>query len=261
MQDIIKVNPLLDRIKMPGETFTLPSGGLMYEAGVLDSSVTDGEIHVHPMTVIDEIAIKSPDLLFSGEAVRQVFARCIPQVLHPNKMFARDVDFLLVCLRKVSYGAEMRLQYIHDCDDKKHEYSVDVDQFIKGSRKLDPMGIKGTYELKMPNGQKVTMRPIRFGDFILMMQITDMKTEDIEEVKRLTLRSVQGVISKVDEIEDPESIYEWLAAVPPGYLTKINDNIDNTLAWGPDFKTTTTCFSCKEKIEIVAPLNPLSFFT
>ena len=59
----VSPNPLLERIKLPGDSFALPSGGLFYGEGVLDPSVSNAEIHVHPMTTLDEITMKSPDLL------------------------------------------------------------------------------------------------------------------------------------------------------------------------------------------------------
>jgi len=118
-------NPLLQRIQMPGETFRLPSGGLFYEKGILSEKVVDGEIHVFPMTGIDEITLKTPDLLFSGNAVKQVFSRCIPDVLQPGKLLAKDVDFLIICLRKVSFGSEMDLTYTHFREKaKEHNYRV-----------------------------------------------------------------------------------------------------------------------------------------
>lgn len=253
-------NPLLAPIQLPGETFTLPSGGMMYEEGVLDSSVKNGEIRIHPMSAIDDVTIKSPDMLFSGDAVRQVFKRCIPQVVNPDLLFARDVDFLLVCLRKVSYGPELQVEYAHDCNEKLHSYMVDVDGFIKQAKRIDPTKVKSIYELQMENGQKVIMRPIRFGDFIKLMQIDDTTSDDVEGIKRMTLDSVLGVIAQVDNVTDPKLIYEWLDQVPPSYLGKINKNIDKTLEWGPEFASTHECKSCKKKIEIVTPLNPLSFF-
>src|SRR5271170_226889 len=130
MEQTKPANPLLERIRMPGETFRLPSGALFYptESGILDSTVTDGEVHIHPMTALDEIALKTPDLLFSGLAVIQVFGRCIPQIKDAKRLLAKDVDFLLVALRKVSYGPEMELSYTHDCEKaKSHNYVASVD--------------------------------------------------------------------------------------------------------------------------------------
>lgn len=255
------INPLMARVKMPGESFTLPSSGLMYGEGVIHQSSQNGELRVHPMTAIDEITIKSPEMLFSGDAVREVFARCIPQILKPDEMFARDVDFLLICLRKVSYGSEMELNHIHTCDDEKRSYMIDVGQFIQAAKKINPTTVETDFKCVMPNGQVVRVRPIRFGDFINIMQIADIDPSDLEKLKKSTLDAVLGVISSVDDITDPAMIYEWLDGVPPGFLREINKTVESTMEWGPDFVTHTTCRGCEKDIDIIAPLNPLSFFT
>lgn len=256
-------NPLLSRIQLPGETFTLPSGGLFYTHGELDPTIKDAEIHVHPMTAIDEITIKTPDLLFSGEAVKQVFARCIPQVLKIDTMLAKDIDFLLVCLRKVSYGNELRLDYTHDCDNaNEHTYTVDIGEFIQKSKRIDPTTISTKFSVTMPNDQVVHLQPVMFKEFVHLMQISN--PEDITDpivVRDMMIESVSNIITSVDEVTDKNLIKEWLAQVPPQYLRLINDHVDQTLEWGPEFKSTIKCKDCGGSAELIAPMNPLYFFT
>ena len=262
-QHTIPTNPLLQRIQMPGETFALPSGGLFYTHGELDESVQNAEVHVHPMTALDEITIKTPDLLFSGEAVKQVFSRCIPQVKNVDALFAKDVDFLLVCLRKVSYGDELRVEHQHDCEGAKtHQYSLDVGDFIRTAKKIDPTSVTREFTVKMPNGQKVLLQPIRFKEFIRVMQVNEAEsTKEPERIRDMMVNSVSSVIVKVDEIDDVNMIREWLREVPPSFLTAINDNIDSTLEWGPDFNVRRKCKDCGKMMEVLAPMNPLAFFT
>ena len=65
-------NPLLSKLNMPGATFKLPSCGLFYTSGEITPDVVDGEVHVQPMTGYDELLLKSPDMLFSGQGVNKV---------------------------------------------------------------------------------------------------------------------------------------------------------------------------------------------
>lgn len=115
-----KENPLLKKIQFPGRKFRLPSKGVFYNDGELDPSVIDGEVEVFPMTAIDEINLKSPELLFEGTAIDRVFKRCIPEVKKPLKLLTSDVDYLLACLRIVSYGKEMHIK--HQCAKCKEEH-------------------------------------------------------------------------------------------------------------------------------------------
>ena len=97
-------NPLLKKAVIPGKRFRLPSRGLFYTNGELDDSVHDGEVEVFSMATVDEITLRTPEFLFTGEAIEKVFNRCIPEIKQPLKLLSQDVDYLLTCLRIVSYG-------------------------------------------------------------------------------------------------------------------------------------------------------------
>lgn len=254
-------NPLLARIRIPGETFRLPSGGLFYQPGVLAPEVTDGEVYVSPMTAIDEIALKTPDLLFSGQAITQVFGRCIPQVLSPGKMLAKDIDFLLICLRKVSYGPQMELTTTHSCEKaKEHSYVVSVDDFIKKSKRIDPNQVTKNFHLTLSNQQVVHVEPISFENYIALMQANDTDGDPTKLAQRLVF-SVSRIIKSVDGNTNNEQIQEWLAHIPPMLMKQVTESIDKTTEWGPDFMATIKCKDCGEEAKVQAPLNPLAFFT
>lgn len=258
-------NPLLARIQLPGETFKLPSGGLFYTDGELADHVKDAEVQVHPMTVLDEIMIKTPDMLFSGKAVQDVFGRCIQDVLKPNQLLAKDVDFLLLCLRKVSYGDTLEMEAVHyDCpavvDPDIHSYMVDVNTFIKNSKLMDPTSVKQHFFVELPNKQKVNMSPIRFEDFVILMQLQDEANQSPEEQVTELTKTLANVIVNVDEITDKAMIIEWLKILKPEYLKILRGRMEDTVQWGPDFMFTYTCKDCDEMREVIAPLNPLAFF-
>ena len=261
------VNPLMARVQLPGEHFKLPSGGLFYNEGELAVHVKDAEVHVHPMTVLDEIMIKTPDMLFSGQAVREVFGRCIPDVISPDRLLAKDVDFLLLCLRKVSYGDKLEMEDVHyGCPEagdepEAHRYMVDVNTFIKGSIAMDPTTTKQHFYVKLPNDQTVNMTPIRFADFVTLMQIQDDDTKSPQEQVIELTRTLSNIIVNVDEITDKQMIIEWLKALKPSFLKMLHERLEDAVQWGPDFKYKYECKDCGQMREVIAPLNPLAFFT
>jgi len=114
-------NSLLSKIRLPGKRFRLPSRGLFYTDGELDGDVVDGEVEVFSMTSIDEITLRSPEFLFDGTAIDRVFKRCVPQILKPLRLLGKDVDYILACLRIVSYGGSYQ---VHTrcpvCENKQH---------------------------------------------------------------------------------------------------------------------------------------------
>jgi len=259
-------NPLLLSIRMPGETFRLPSGGLFYppESGILAPTVTDGEIMIFPMTALDEIAMKTPDLLFSGKAVEQVFGRCVPDVLKPNELLAKDVDFILIALRKVSYGLEIELQYKHTCENAKvHSYIASIDNFIRMSKRIDPSRLVSDFSVDLINGQKAKLSPLNYKNFVEIMQASEQSSDNDtpEKIAAGLYKSISKIILSIDGIEDKDMIIEWLSKIPPKMITQITSAIDKTTEWGPDFKTKIKCKDCGLEESISTPLNPLTFFT
>jgi hypothetical protein len=267
VQEVAPVNPLLQRIKMPGETVRLPSGGLFYKNGELSSKVTNGEVHIYPMSTYDEIVFKSPEKLINGTAIDEVFKRCIPDVEKPLELFAKDVDYLATALKRVTFGPFLDVKYNHRCSETaiEREYKCDVNVFLKNSKIIDPTKLTETYTVKLPNGQSIEIIPIRFKSVIGMMESAKLQqNSDVDDTVYLTNRvldSLSQVIESVDKITDKVFIREWLGKISAGWKTQISIAIEKSGDWGPDFKYKTKCEDCKQDIELDIPLNPVTFFT
>jgi len=262
-KEVVVENPLLQRVRLPGETHKLPSGGIFYTDGELTDDVKNGEIHIYPMTAMDEIVTRTPDKLFSGEAVIEVFKRCVPQVAKPLEIFQKDLDFIMVALRKVSYGPEFEIIHTHNCEQaKEHTYNVNMDKFIKGAKSLNPTSVSSKFQVALENGQSVSIHPIRFKDVISMMQVILTSEDDNSiEVQGNMIDTLISVISSVDDVSDKALIKEWLETIPAGWTHKISGAIDNTTDWGPEFKTKIKCKDCEKMMTVEVPMNPLSFFS
>ena len=257
------VNPILARIKLPGSTYQLPSRGLFYTNDELDPTITDGELHIQAMSAYDEILMKSPDSLFSGEAVNKVFKRCIPQVLKPTELLAKDVDFLLVCLRQITYGNDLEISYNHNCSEeaKSHQYMTQIDNFLQHTKKINPTSVGSKYTVKLENGQVVKLRPTRFKDLLTMYQDSDPKKENTpQDDLNLTVFAINSVIESVDGITDTDMISEWITKLSAGWIATLSKSIEKTSEFGPEMKFETKCQDCGEIITIETPINPISFF-
>jgi len=256
------VNPLLAKVSIPGETFRLPSGGLFYTKGELSSSTKDGEVMVNPMTAMDELLLKSPDKLLSGEAITDVFNNCLPDVIMPENLLAKDVDYLLMCLRMVSYGPNIDLTHTHDCKDaKEHKYSIPLRPLIQKSKPINPTALK-KYNVSLTNKQVVDLHPPKFLATIKVYQMfgtLDEETDTIAMGKQL-IETIGDMIFAVDGHEDTDDIQEWLKQLRVGDVQLISDKVAELSDWGVDPTTKVTCKDCKKKMELVVPINPVSFF-
>lgn len=268
-------NPLLIRLnKLPGTSIRLPSRGLFYSSGELDSDASDGEVTLFPMTTTDELMMRSPDMLFQGTAIDNVIRRCAPQIKKPLDLLVGDIDYLLTQLRRISYGAHIPITYECDClkdeatKKKKRiagdtEYLIPVDHFIQHTKEMDAKDFNRQFKVQLSNGQKVVLQPLRMGDFIALQQMnsdTEM-LKDPETIKTFVAANFASVTKSVDEIEDKDLIKEWYAALPRLETEKIKSKLESIEQWGIDFKYSVTCKSCKKLKEVTTQLNPLYFFT
>jgi len=259
------VNPLLGKLKLPGRTFRLPSGGIMYKNGELSSQ--EGEVHVHPMSAMTEINLKNPDLLFNGKALQQVCAECIPEISQPLKLFGRDIDALMIFLRLVTYGPDFQISVKHNCEHAKdHNYIVNVEDLVRTMVQLEPTMVD-KYQVTLSNGQVVKLQPIRFEQMIKLFQMNAGKTAqpnaelDIEDIKKNIVFNMVNLIESVDDITDKAQIEEWVKAIPTTMQNRIAEVIEKMNEWGPSNKTTLICKDCKEEFTCELPLNAISFFT
>lgn len=264
-------NPLIKKMQkiIPGTTIRLPSKGLLYKHGELDEEVIDGEIVVHPMATLDEIIIRSTDMLLQGTAIEKVIARCAPQVKKPLELFAKDVDYILVQLRKISYGDNIVLKFTcPNClenakEDEKtpeHEYSMSIDYFIRGSKELDTKDLETKYVIALTNGMVIHLRPSKFDELLKMNQIND-DNKSPEELEDIITTSIIAVINDVDGIHDREQLKAWLKIIPVKVMEEIVSKIAEANNWGPEFSYHLTCKDCETKHDISYILNPVSFFT
>jgi len=258
-------NPLLAKIRLPGITYRMPSQGLFYHSGELDPSVKDGEVEVFPLTTIDEFTLSMPDKLMSGKAIEEVFGRCIPQVKKPLDLLAKDVDYLMVALRQVSFGDNIDVLYKHNCEGaKERTYDVNVQEIVRNSKQIDPTTIGSAFTLTLPNGQVIKMKPMSFGDIVKVMHEQAMQREDEQteaQLMSITSHTFASIIESVDNVIDREQIIEWFGQLPIKWKKMIQEKVDGMTDWGTDFTVTRVCKDCKQEMPIQVSANPVSFFT
>lgn len=251
-------NPLLQKLKLPGRVFQLPSRGALYKNGELDSP--EGEVHVHPMSALTEINLKNPDQLFNGKALTEVCAECVPEVKRPTELFGRDVDALMFFLRLVTYGPKFEVNVKHTCEDaKNHSYTVDIERMVAEMKPLDPTE---KFEITIQTGQKVLLHPVKFEHMIKLFQMNAGKKElTPDDVKKNIIFNLVSLIESVDGISDRALIEEWAKGLTAPMQNRITDVIEKMNDWGPSNTTKLKCKDCGTEMDVELPLNPISFFT
>lgn len=256
-------NPLLDGFKLPGRIFQLPSKGVFYKNGELADNIIDGEIHVQALAAVDEIILKNPDQLFSGEAINTVFKNCVRGVEKPSELLAKDVDAIMVFLRSVTYGDSFEFTAKHSCTNgKEHSYTADLAQIINDMKMLDATVVSSMYEVTLQNGQVVKLQPNRYMQVLNLVKANQNKTSiSAEDEKRNLKMMLLGVIASVSGVTDTGHIEEWIGKLSTPMVNKIGDKIESINDWGTRMRWTCKCKDCGEDFTVEIPINPVSFFT
>jgi hypothetical protein len=281
VDDTAPVNPLLAGMKnVPGLSILLPTKGLLYKSGELsEAALESGEIHVHPMSAKDELMLKSPDLLMSGEAIRRVVKRCIPDVNEPLELFQPDMDAILVAIRLVTYGELLPIKVDNPYYNSKKkgsqqelEFQVNLKEQLQGGNYLSlSKDCVVDLEFEGPEGitkQKVTCQPIRFkmtlnlaSDDLAMLPQDDAEKVLVFQKRMRTYEDLMlSMINDVDGISDREMIREWYENIPAGIFATLSERVEELSALGPKMITTLMDPISGKSWECTVPINPADFF-
>lgn len=257
------LNPLMVKLRVPPEIHRIPSGASFYSEVTMDTS-SKGEVHIHPMTAIEEIDIKSPDLLFNGEAIVNLLRKCVTEIRDPNELFIKDVDFLMTAIRKATFGPEYEINYKHDCTEaKEHSYIIDLNVILSSAKELNPITFRNISTVTIGNDEStylVTLTPMKLKHMIQMLQSIDRKLSEDERKTKL-FSSLVMMIQDIDGITDPDQLIEFISSIPTTWVEKITQQAEKISQWGPVFKQTAICKDCGVEVELEININPLSFFT
>jgi T4 bacteriophage base plate protein len=135
METSIANNPLARHFRQPSIFLKLPSGGRFYPAGTLELGVT-GEVPIYPMTVKDELLLKTPDALMNGSSMSNMILSCCPSIKDPWSMPLIDLDPILIAIRLASYGEGMDMTSTCSHCGESNEHTIDLRQVLD---RLKPM--------------------------------------------------------------------------------------------------------------------------
>lgn len=182
--------------RQPEIYITLPNGGDYYPEGTLEMTET-GEIPVYAMTAKDDIILKTPDALISGEAMVELIKSCIPAIKDPWQMPASDVDFLMVAIRIASYGNEMTLDYKCQSCEGEFDFNVNLDYYMSqfSSKKID----KNNMVVKYGKDVEVHVKPLSYTDLSLLQRRT---FEEQQAIQLISQRADETTEEERKEIYD-----------------------------------------------------------
>jgi hypothetical protein len=169
---------------------TLPSGGAYWPDGSIDlsSSNPSKEIGIMPMTMLDEINLRTPDSLMNGEAVVGIIKSCCPQIKDPWNAPLLDLETILVGIRIATYGPQLNVSVNVPEVNVPHEFTIDISDAIAN---LVPGTFMATHTLS--NGHTINIKPMTYRtmtetnikNYEQARLATNLKNTDLTEAQRM----------------------------------------------------------------------------
>jgi phage FluMu protein Com len=268
-------NPLQEFYRQPKIFVSLPSGGIYNKLGSLTGDVS--HMPIYSMTGMDEIIVKTPDALLSGDSTVSIINSCCPNVKDGWEVTSLDTDLLLTAIRIATFGNI--LEIIHVCPKCKEENEYDIelgtviDHFTscKYENTIQHNGL--TIKLQPLTYRQTTEFSIR--NFKLQQRLIVAGSQSEEEQKEIVsqlfkeLGTIQNdiysaSIESVDTgklvVTEPNFIFDWLTNCDKAVFDKIRDQFNiNKESWKiPDVKV--KCTSCGHDSEVSINLDQSNFF-
>lgn len=269
-------NPLQQYFRQPKIYIKLPSGGIFNKIGSLQGDVTN--MPVYGMTGMDEIIMKTPDALLSGESTAQVIASCCANIKDPWSLSAIDVPLILAAIRIATYGAE--LPVTHSCPKCQAENSYDIDltahiDFYNKCKydnqlkignitiNLQPLTYKQTTEFALRNFQlqQRLAQAEKLEDEQEQNKIIKDLFEEMGKIQNeIYIANIESVATPAGTVTDITYITEFIQNCDADIFAAIKNHNDTTRDTWSMPKQLLKCDSCGHESQVKVELDQSNFF-
>jgi hypothetical protein len=275
--NIAGASPLAKYSRQPKLYISLPSKGNWYNRTTLQKV---DEIEVYSMTASDEIALKTPDGLITGNAVVEVIKNCIPDIKDPWMIPMIDFDYILASIRLASYGEnvatsgtcpkcsnvdtfEIAVQSILDhINSVKFQSEVAINDFTV---RIRPLYYKETTEVN-----KIATTVQR----AIVQQIPNIEDDDErqqhiqslysminESTLNATLSGIVEIVTPEGESEtNPVTIREFISNTDPIFYNRIQETYKENTNKLAIPRSKVACGECEHEYEVSTNLDQANFF-
>jgi hypothetical protein len=271
-------NPLRQFFRQPAIYLRLPSNGHYWDDNSLDYP-SNRELPVYPMTAIDEITYRTPDALYSGQAVVNVIQSCIPSIKNAWKMPVIDLNAVLVAIRIASYGHDMDIITTCPACNTDAEFTLDLRTVLDKLK-------SGDFDQQLTHGDlQITFRPITYQNQndsnqnqfeqqkrIQMIQVSDLADDEkikelnvsLQKITELTIEALKWSIASIRTpqalVTEPEYIHEFITNCDRSVFNSIKDHIINLRQTSELDPLDVECPTCHHKYKQQLTMDQTSFF-
>jgi len=269
-------NPLQKFFRQPKVYVSLPSKGLYYEPGSLIGDYNN--VPVFAMSGMDEIIMKTPDALFTGEATAKVIESCCPYIKNAKTMPSIDIDALLIAIRIATFGDKMSVTHTCQKCEAENEYEIELGKLLDYFNSL-----KFVNAIAVSESLTIRIRPLQYEEMSYFsienfkLQKTLFQTADLTDDTRqqqidqiykdlselqlqLFLTAIESVQIEGMLVTEKVHIEEWLRNTERDTYKLIKTKLEeNKEAWGMP-PNPILCSSCGAENSITITLDQANFF-
>lgn len=177
-------NPLKKYFRQPAIYIKLPSNGKYWEDNALELTATS-ELPVYPMTINDEIHIKTPDALINGQGIVEVIQSCCPNIKDAWKTPSVDMDKILVAIRIASYGEKLDFETQCPNCSERNNYEFDLHSILGKDVNVDKL-----YSTPIAvNNVKIYLKP---QSFFNVNQVNQIQFEEQQLIRTFSDTEMQS---------------------------------------------------------------------
>jgi hypothetical protein len=237
--------------KIPTETVTLPSKGLLYPK---DSPLSKGEIEMKYMTAKEEDILTNANYISNGTVIDKLLQSMIITKIDYNELLSGDKDAILIAARVLGYGKDYNVYY------SNKEYTVDLTQLKE--KNVDYLLFKDNnneFSFELPKtGNLITFKLLTHGDD----QKIDAEVKGLQKVNPTTTteittrlkhmitsvngdRDIKTIRSFVDNAllaPDARALRKFYSSIAPGIDMKFMPNDENYTGEGIEFTPSLNFF-------------------
>jgi hypothetical protein len=272
------INPLQQYFRQPKIYVGLPSRGIFNAHGTINGD--PNQLAVCAMTGMDEVIIKTPDALFTGEASVKLIESCCSGVKDAWDLSILDTDLMFVAIRIATYGNNITIaNRCSECgtlNDYELNLNVIVEHFANCKYdnvvalkdltvNLKPLTYKQQteYNLQIYELQKQVRQATDIADTSEQQTALNKLWEDLAQIQLgLNINSIDSVQTPDVTVNERAHIAEWLANCESEVSTKIKTAIEtNRSTWAiPQYPVTCTNAECKHETKLSIELDNSNFF-
>lgn len=270
-------NPLQKYFRQPKIYISLPSKGMFYPEGTLIGDYTN--VPIFGMSGMDELIMKTPDALFSGEATIKLIESCCPYIKDAASVPSLDIDAILVAIRIATYGESITVTSKCENCGTENDYDINLSRVLESysEKQFNNTLVIGELTVNLKPLSYSELSKINVENFKLQKMLLQVNSSDItDEVRQqyiddiyqklaeiqrdVLLLSIESITTPTDTVSSREFIREWLTNTISTSYNDIKEKLENIKQDWSLPKHDVKCVECDHENKISFELDQSNFF-